>query len=952
MSLSSEGKKIEGAIEYSTDLYDAETVRRMVEHYRSLLDTMVKDPDQLVSTAPMLTEAERRRILVEWNDTRREYPQACVHQLFEEQAALRPDAVAVIYQDQQLTYGELNRQANRLAHRLRDLGVRPEVLVGLCMERSLEMIVGLLGILKAGGAYVPLDPGYPRERLAFMAQDTGIRVVLSESRLAGFVPSEREEVVCLDTWKDTDRDEHEENLVCDSTSDNLAYVIYTSGSTGEPKGVEITHRGIVRLLFGVDYASFDAEQVWLHLAPISFDASTLEIWGALLHGARCVLFPERIPNAPQLREVIRKQCVNAMWLTASLFNAILDEAPDVLLPIDQLLVGGEALSIAHVRRARKVLPATRLINGYGPTEGTTFTCCYSIPKEIGESISSIPIGRPIGNTRVYILDHRLEPVPVGVAGELYIGGDGLARGYLNRPELTAEKFIAHPFSSEPGARIYRTGDLARYRPDGNIEFLGRMDHQVKIRGFRIELEEIEIALQQHADVSQCVAAAPEDAAGEKRLVAYVVPANPDRAPAISGLRDFLKQKLPDYMVPAAFVMLPNLPLTPNGKIDRKALPEPGRSQDGLERQLVEPRTPMEMQLAQIWKRILNVTGVSVHDNFFELGGHSLLAVRLISEIHNSLHRSLPLLVFFKNPTFEAMAKVLHASDYARAEPQLITLQPSGSPGTLFFLDAGIGLCQLAELLNDGPASFGTIIPLTPAALRPASHRKASELPSLEELAAAHVALIRTHLPLGPCVLAGHSLGGLIAFEVAHQLQREGRQVELILLLDSWAKAPQWWKKLKLLTPSGAWNSLNFRTRHLAERSRARLKYEAARLTSTFNLHKSPNPEVENFDQLSCDVRWKRGNWQKVYRHVWRNYRPCQLDCRAVLFRSQRGGLTRLHAIDDKLGWGGLFARGLEIVDSPGDHMSLLAAPHLHTLAQQIQEHLGRIGHVPEGGSGD
>ena len=440
-----------------------------------------------------------------------------------------------------LTYGGLNRRANQLARRLRERGVGRDTPVGICMERAPEMIVAWLAILKAGGAYVPLDPADPPARLAFMAADTGLRVVVTQSvtqsRTAGIVAGGGMDTVCVDTMTDEGSDVSEENPAWESAPDDLAYVMYTSGSTGRPKGVEITHRGIVRLLFGVDYATFNAEQVWLQLAPPGFDLSTLEVWGALLHGARCVLFPERVPTARQLSAVIRTHEVNALWLTASLFNAVLDEAPETLAPIEQLLVGGEALSVAHVRRALAALPTTRLVNGYGPTESTTFACCYEIPRELPEGLPSIPIGRPIGNTRVYVLDERLEPVPVGVPGELYIGGDGLARGYRHRPELTLERFIAAPSLGE--ARLYRTGDRARYRPDSTLEFLGRFDHQVKIRGFRIELEEIQTVLEGHSQIQQAaVIVAPDETPGGQQLVAYVVVV-PGETPSRDELRNFL-----------------------------------------------------------------------------------------------------------------------------------------------------------------------------------------------------------------------------------------------------------------------------------------------------------------------------------------------------------------------------------------------------------------------------
>src|SRR5947209_14297275 len=513
---------------------------------------MCKRPETLTDMS-LLSAAEREQLLVEWNDTRAEYPRGhCVHTLFEQCVEQNPDTIALVEGEAHLTYGELDRRANQLAHSLRQLGVVPDTLVGLCLERSVEMVVALLGILKAGGAYVPLDPAYPPARLAFMMQDAQPAVLLTQEQYIQGLPRHKGHVIALDTGWQAISQQPTEKLVTSTTAENLAYVMYTSGSTGQPKGVEIAHRSITRLLFGVEYARLDASRTLLHMAPISFDAATFEVWGALLHGARCVLLPERLPTASRIGSLIEHQQVTTVWLTASLFNAILDEAPASLRGLEQLLTGGEALSVGHMRRALQELPGTELINGYGPTESTTFTCCHAIESELSPSTRSIPIGHPISNTQVYLLDAHLQPVRLGVAGELYIGGDGLARGYLKRPELTAERFVPHPFSRRPGARLYKTGDLARSLPDGRIEFLGRLDHQVKVRGYRIELGEIEQALLEHPAVSESLVLAREEAPGDKRLLAYLLPAACEQRPTVSELRNCLMAKLPQYMLPSAF----------------------------------------------------------------------------------------------------------------------------------------------------------------------------------------------------------------------------------------------------------------------------------------------------------------------------------------------------------------------------------------------------------------
>ena len=433
------------------------------------------------------------------------------------------------------------------------------------------MIVGLLGILKAGGAYVPLDPSYPKERLSFMLEDAQVRVLLSQRTFLSNL--DHRSVVCLDSDWHKIATQSTNNPQSNFTVDNLAYIIYTSGSTGAPKGTEVFHRGVLRLLFGIDYARLDRSQMILQLAPISFDAATFEIWGALLHGGKCILFPGKPSDPRELGVVLKKHQINTLWLTAALFNTVIDQEPQALAEVKQLLIGGEALSVPHVKTGLALLPHTQIINGYGPTESTTFTCCHKIPGALDDRLSSIPIGRPIANTQVYILDPHLNIVPTGVVGEIYIGGDGLARGYLNRPDLTAEKFIANPFISDPGARLYETGDLARYLADGNIEFLGRIDNQVKIRGFRIELGEIQAVLGQHPAIQQAVVLAREDTPGDHRLVAYVVATDASTTSAYD-LRSYLQHKLPDYMVPSAFVFLESLPSLPTASSTEKPCPFP------------------------------------------------------------------------------------------------------------------------------------------------------------------------------------------------------------------------------------------------------------------------------------------------------------------------------------------------------------------------------------------
>jgi len=549
------------------------------------------------------------------------------------------------------------------------------------MERTADIVIAQLAVLKCGAVYVPLDPEYPRRRLRFMADDAGIAVLLTvEAPVDPFV-GESVRVVALDDAREALTLHPSTNPIARSTPDSLAYVVYTSGSTGIPKGVEVPHRGVLRLLFGVTYVQLDRDVVVPHLSSPTFDASTFEVWAPLLHGGRCVLYPERVPTPRALSASIRQYGLTTMWLTSALFNTVVDEDPGLLTGLSQLLIGGEALSVSHVRRALATLPTTTIINGYGPTESTTFTCCYPIPRALGADRLSVPIGPPIGNTTVYVLDEHMRPVPQGVSGEVHIGGAGLARGYLGRADLTAERFIPDLHDVEPGRRVYRTGDLARHRDDGAVEFQGRLDHQVKIRGFRIEVGEIEAALSRHPDVREAVVLARETHAGEKRLVAYLTT---DRKTPLGAreLRDFLGNELPEYMVPAAFVTLESFPLNSNGKVDRRALPEPQAVTSDLDETHVAPSTPQEEILVDMWSQLLGIDRIGVHDNFFELGGHSLMATQLVSRVREAFEVDLRVRAVFENPTVAELAAAITAAGRAGSGVSLPPVVPGSRAGAM------------------------------------------------------------------------------------------------------------------------------------------------------------------------------------------------------------------------------------------------------------------------------
>jgi amino acid adenylation domain-containing protein len=686
--------------------FEALVVQRLLGHLTVLLESIAAGAGRPLFDLRMLAAGELRQIVADWNATAVAYPrERLIHELFEELADGAPTAVAAVCGEERLDYRGLDLRANRLANRLVALGVGPEVRVGICLERCLDMLVATLAVLKAGGAYVPLDPAYPAERLAFLLADTRAPVLISEERLLAALPDQDGRVVlCLDREREALDQESEERPARVATADNLAYVMYTSGSTGAPKGVAIVHRGVVRLVRGADYAQFGPREVLLQLAPFAFDASTLEIWGALLNGGSLVLAAPGTPSVEELGEMVVRHSVTTLHLTAGLFQRVVDDGVDKLGSLHQLLTGGDVLSAPHFRSALQGLPGTRLISAYGPTENTTFTTCGS-PSDAEAVGSSVPLGRPISNTRVYLLDHDLQPVPIGVPGELYAAGDGLARGYLGRAELTAEKFVPSLFGSA-GERCYRTGDLARFLPDGRIEFLGRIDGQVKIRGYRIELAEIESALVRLPAVRAAAVIARTYGPGDKRLVAYVVPAE-GAAIADGELRQALKRTLPDAMIPSAFVTLEALPLTPHGKVDRRALPEPERSRAELGAAPLAARTAVEETLAGVWQDVLKVERVGVRDDFFGLGGDSILCIQIIARLSRVGIRLTPKQMF-EHPTVAGLAELV---EQARVGDAPAPVSPPTERAAAFSL-ARLAPATLARVLESGPP-IEDIYPLAP-----------------------------------------------------------------------------------------------------------------------------------------------------------------------------------------------------------------------------------------------
>ncbi|PSB55138.1 non-ribosomal peptide synthetase, partial [Chamaesiphon polymorphus] len=950
LSMSESLMGLECEWEYNTDLFDKSTIERMASHFENLLAAIVANPQQPVSKLSLLSATERQQLLFDWNDTQTDYPKdKCVHQLFEEQVVKTPDAVAVVFNRQELTYRQLNERANQLAHYLQTLGVKPEVLVGICVDRSLEMIVGLLGILKAGGAYVPLDPSYPAERLSYIMADAGIEVLLTQENLLSVLPLDCAQMVCWDRNWETIEQHCQDNPMTDVSADNLAYVIYTSGSTGEPKGVSVAHRGVNRLIVNTNYINLQEQDVVGLASNFSFDAVTFEIWGALVHGAKLVGIERDVMLSPhQLANSLQSQKISTLFVTTALFNQIANVVPSAFNSLQNLMFGGEAVDVSAIKAVLKNQPPQRLLHVYGPTESTTFSTWYLV-SDVLEEAKTIPIGRPIANTQVYILDPQLQPVPIGVAGELHIGGDGLARGYLNRPELTQAKFIDNPFASDSSARLYKTGDLARYLPDGNIEFLGRLDHQVKIRGFRIELGEIEAVLSNHPHVLQAVAIATTDPAGNQRLVAYVV--NEEETLSTQQLREFLQQQLPAYMVPSTFIVLDTLPLTPNGKVDRKALPAPDGDIE-RSRKHVAPRTEIEQILANIWQELLLVERVSIHDNFFELGGHSLLAVQLVSQIEKQFSLHLPLATLFQSSTIEQLA-ISIGTDLATDKlwSPLVPIQPKGSLPP-FFCVAGAGgnvmyFHELSQYLGKDRPFYGLQAQGLDGETPP--------LESVEEIASQYIEAIETVEQVGPYFLGGHSFGGKVAFEMAQQLQRKGQMVYLTIL-DTTAPVSQ---PARQDDDRSNWDSAQWISavasivEELIGENLAISYEDISDLTpdEQFSYFKQ-QLEMVGFLPPQTDIKLVRGLLQ-VYRvqsqtdYVPLNTAPIPI----TLFRARDIGseeenstnLEQENPLDKDPAWGwNQFSDGVvDIHTVPGSHISMLNKPHVQILAQHLQKSLDK-----------
>jgi amino acid adenylation domain-containing protein len=898
---------------FNTDLFDKATAERLMMHYGQLLDSAVANPDRNISQIAALTEAEQKQITVDWNATEQEYGrEACLQELIAEQAARGPDRVAAVFGAERMTYAELERRSNQLAHALRRHGVAPEVRVGIYLERSLDMLVALLGVLKAGGAYVPLDPAYPQDRIGFILQDAQASVLLTQSSLRDALPAHSARVLCLDSDGPAISAESTQAPLNQTRPDHVAYVLYTSGSTGKPKGVQVEHRNLVNFLTSMQrQPGLLQDDVLLAVTTLSFDIAGLELYLPLVTGAQIVLASrEQASDGRQLLALMQQSRATLMQATPATWRMLL-EAGWSGSPELKVLCGGEALPCDL---AEQLLPrCAELWNMYGPTETTIWSSLYRVREA---SAGAAPIGKPIANTSFYILDAQRQPLPIGAAGELYIGGDGVARGYFRRPELTAERFVRDPFRNQPDARMYRTGDLARYRADGNVQFLGRADFQVKLRGFRIELGEIETVLAQHAAVQQAVVMVREDMPGDKRLVAYLVPRQDvDHA----ELRTHIKRHLPDYMVPSAFVKLPALPLTPNGKVDRRALPAPKPEQRAASA-VIEPRSELESQILTIFRNTLGFDGIGIEDDFFELGGHSLLAARLISQVSDVAGREVPLSALFRGATVAALTEIIQKDVASHPDPLALCVQEgNGGPAIFAIASPGVetlGYALLARHIGTDQAVYKLQAQAPIAIERPFTEAE------LKQLSQDYIEAIRAIQPQGPYCFIGMCEGVQIAQQMILDLEAAGEKVGFFAILDTWVLQNS---QIEWLWRLDYYRQRLRKLRRLPLANRVPLMSKAVRR----NLKRAAQPRNA---QVPTD-------WQRTY---WpgKDFVNPRFQAPVVLFKRPK---QPFYYVDDTtLGWGTRAMAGVEIHDIDFHHLEMLREPYVRTIGEVLRGRMLQI----------
>ncbi len=911
--------------EYNSDLFHRDTALQMSGHLMAILKAVVQEPELHLSAIPILSIDERDLLLNRWNATRHEHETGrCIHDLVEEQAERTPAAIAIEHKDTQISYLELNRKANQLAHTLQKRGVGPGVLVGIYMQRSINAMLGVLGVLKAGGAYVPLDPTHPAERIAFMLSDSQAGVILTDETLAEKLPENSASVLSLgDDWQ-AFRQESYENPGAEVNHQSLAYVMYTSGSTGLPKGVAMPHRALTNLIEWQLRRSTVPKAKTLQYTTLSFDVSFQEIFATWCAGGTLVLISgEEIRDFQRVGKVLAEAKVERLFIPfvglQHLAEVLDDETLDALR-LKEVNTAGEQLRITPpIARLFSRLEGCVLHNHYGPTE-THVVVAHRLTGRPEDWPTLPPIGRPIDNTQVFILDDQLEPVPIGVTGDLYVGGAGLARGYLNRPEENRERFIPHPFNDAPDGRLYKTGDLARYLTNGEIEYLGRTDDQVKVRGFRVELGEIETILAQLPEIQTCVVSLRGDRLGEQQLVAYLVPREGSKI-NFADITKNLRRRLPEYMIPGSLVQIESLPMTPSGKVDRRGLPEPQSARTDHFHKWVKPRDSLELQIAAVWEQVLDIHPIGVQDDFFDLGGHSLLAVRLLSGIAETTGITLPVATMFQAPTVEEQAKVIRSKNWKKNVSSLVPIQIGGSKPPLFFMHYYGGNVliyrDLARLLDQERTLYGLQAIGLDGKTRP--HTR------IEQMAAHYIEEIRSVQPFGPYNLAGASMGGSIAYEMARQLKSMGETVGLVALFD---------------TIGGA----NLQALAIQERARFHLRILGQR---TFmgkgryllerTLFRLTRYVYAAYLRLGLPLPRFMWNLEQTTVYAFKKYRPGRFDGDVILFRALNRGPGSPES--PFLGWDAVVGGKIKTVEVPGEHATILLEPGVQVVAKALIESL-------------
>ncbi|NJN12841.1 MAG: amino acid adenylation domain-containing protein [Richelia sp. RM1_1_1] len=934
LSMSESEAGLTGCLEYNTDIFDSTTINQFIKNFQTLLENIVVNPQQRLSELSLLTASEQEQLLFKLNQTRVDYPQdATLHQLFEQQVEQTPDSLALISESEELTYCQLNHKVNQLVHYLQNQGVTRYSLVALCLESSIDMVVGILAILKAGGAYIPLDPSYPVERLNFMLADSQVSLLITKQEILEKISLSSAKTICLDIHKEKIGQESLENPISISEADNLAYIIYTSGSTGTPKGVQGTHRGTVNGLHWLwKTYPFSQGEVCCQKTAISFVDSVWEIFAPLLQGVPTVIISNATVLDSQLFiETLAHHKVTRIILVPSLLRLLLNNYSHLLQKLSQLklwITSGETISIKLVQTFQELMPEVKLINLYGSSE-VSANATYYDTSLLQNKAHSIPIGRPIDNTQIYVLNQDLQPTPVGVVGELYVGGDGLAKGYLHRTELTQQRFIDNPFI--PGNKVYKTGDLVRYLKDGNLEYLGRHDEQVKIRGFRVELGEIITAIAQHPDVQESVVIARDDVQENQCLIAYIVTSKQDIA---RQLLPYLQQKLPNYMLPSAFVVLDALPLTPNGKVDKRALPNNEIIRQNTNKSFVAPRNFTELALEKIWGNLLNTNPIGVTDNFFELGGHSFLAVRLMAQIQDRFGHNLPLSTLFENPTIKKLATIVSQPSRQKSGSPLVAINSSGSKIPFFCIHgAGGGITHYFNLSR----RLGEDYPFY--ALEDNVEQDKPEIISVEETATRYLQEIRKVQPNGPLLLGGHCYGGVLAFEMAQQLQKQGQTVGLVVVID--AILPE-----TSIEPTND-DDTKFLLR-IAESIKTdnnidfSVPFEELRdLPLTEQLHLINQKANFIFSDTEIQDFLRYYKLFKAHVQAMRNYVPLCYPQSVTLFRASEEIVhdfdnPEWYTNDPLLGWGKYSSQPIQFIDVPGDHFSIFVEPHIQVLAKHLR----------------